>query len=436
MTASRPYVVFIAFISTLACTGVLVAGLVAQTAVASVALVGARLIDGTGRPAVENATVVIEGGRIAAAGPAASVRVPSNATRVDVSGKTIVPGLINAHGHLNAQASPTRSVRDDLLRRLHTYAMYGVTTVVSLGSNEADEMETLTLREQQRTGALDIPRIFTSGQIVADMTPEAARRSVARLAGLKADFVKFRLNGVPRDIPGDAWRALVAEARARRIPTAAHIVYLRDAKAVVAEGGNVIAHSVRDQDVDAELMAAMKARGVSYIPTLTRDLSVYVYESTPAFFSDPFFLRGRALYEEDMKAVTAPATQAQVRGDAQAQDAKRALAQAKRNLKLLSDAGVTIALGTDTGAGGSPGRWQGYFEQLELEMMVEAGLTPMQAVVAASGGAAKAMGLQGIGTLEAGAAADLLVLGKDPLADIRNTRTIEALYIAGRKLTF
>jgi imidazolonepropionase-like amidohydrolase len=198
----------------------------------------------------------------------------------------------------------------------------------------------------------------------------------------------------------------------------------------VAAGVDVVAHSVRDRDVDLAFIADMKKRGTGYVPTLTRELSVFVYESTPAFFADPFFLRGRELYQGDVTALSDPGRQAKVRQDKTAQAIKLALDQASRNLKILSDAGVTIALGTDSGAG--QGRWQGYFEHVELEMMVKAGMTPMQALVAATGAAARVSGLDHVGEIAPGKAADLLVLRANPLQNILNTRQIHSVWIAGR----
>ena len=179
---------------------------------------------------------------------------------------------------------------------------------------------------------------------------------------------------------------------------------------------------------------ALKTRNAGYIPTLTRDLSVFVYETRPAFFDDPFFLRGIALYRKEVAVLSDPARQARTRNDKQAQAIKPALQQAMKNLKPLSDAGVPIAMGTDSGAANNPGRWQGYFEHVELEYMVQAGLTPMQALVAATGGAARVMKLDGVGTIQPGKLADLLVLTADPLADIRNTRRIHSVWIGGRRL--
>jgi len=195
----------------------------------------------------------------------------------------------------------------------------------------------------------------------------------------------------------------------------------------------VFAHSVRDKDIDATLIAEMKRRNVGYIATLTRDLSVFVYETTPTFFSDPFFLRHVAEYRPQMTQVSDPAFQAKTRASKEAQVIKVALEQASRNVKIVADAGIPVAMGTDSGA--PTGRWQGYFEHVEMELMVKAGLTPMQTLVAATGGAARVMKLDSqLGTLQPGKWADFLVLNADPLADIRNTRQIDSVWIAGRQL--
>jgi imidazolonepropionase-like amidohydrolase len=166
---------------------------------------------------------------------------------------------------------------------------------------------------------------------------------------------------------------------------------------------------------------------------LTRELSVFVYETTPPFFKDPFFLRHVDAYRADMTRLSDPALQERTRNSEQAQSIKQALEQASRNVKILADAGAPIAMGTDTGAGA--GRWQGYFEHVELELMVKAGLTPMQALVAATGGAARVMKLDGrLGTLQPGKWADLVVLTANPLTDIRNTRQIDSVWVAGRRI--
>ena len=400
----------------------------------SVALIGARLIDGTGRAPIEAATLVVRDGRVEAAGPTAAVTVPAGAIRVDLSGRTIVPGLINAHAHVNASDESTQPVRDQLLAQLRLYADYGVTTAFVLGSSQADLQDAIRLRDEQERSVLDRARIYVSSPSVRDAkTPEEARQRANRDADLKVDAVKMHINGNAADMTPEVYGALIDQAHKRGLRAAAHLYYTNDAWGLLKAGIDVFAHSVRDKDIDPAMAAELKRRKVGYIPTLTRDLSVFVYETTPPFFKDPFFLRHAADYRAEMTRLVDPALQERTRNSTQAQSIKQALEQASRNVKILADAGAMIAMGTDTGAG--DGRWQGYFEHVELELMVKAGLTPMQALVAATGGAARVMRLDAqLGTLQPGRWADLLVLSANPLADIRNTRQIDSVWIAGRRV--
>lgn len=400
----------------------------------TIALIGGRVIDGTGRAPLDQADLVITDGRIAAIGASGLVKIPAGAVRVDMSGKTILPGLINAHGHLNVDGNTQLPVREHLLQRLQVYTDYGVTTVVSLGSTGVDEFEDLKIRDEQRQGTPDRARLFTAGAFAIGKTSDEARKSVDRLADEKVDIIKYKINGLPDDMTPEIYGALVDEAKKRGLRTAVHIFNLKDAKEAIEKGTDILAHSVRDQDVDQAFIAEMKRRNVAYIPTLTRDLSVFVYENEPKFFQDPFFLRGMYAYRTEVEILKAPALQEKTRNSPQAQASKQALRQAMRNLKILSDARIPIAMGTDTGSANDLGRWQGYFEHVELEMMVQAGLTPMQAIVAATGGAARIMKLDQLGTLAPGKWADLLVLNANPVTDIRNTRQIDSVWIAGRKL--
>lgn len=397
----------------------------------TVAFAGMLLVTEAGSP-VSNGVMLVREGRIVAAGPVSAVKVPADAQRVWLTGKTVIPGLINAHGH----AGDTDGLEGghysaaNVMRDLRLYAAYGITTVFSLGGDEAPAF---AARDAQETPALDRSRIYVAGPVLTPSSPDSARADVDKVAALNADIVKIRVDdnlGTAPKMRPEIYRAVIDEAHRKGMRAAVHVFYLDDAKDVVAAGADYIAHSVRDKDVDQAFVDAMKARHVLYSPTLTREVSTFVYETTPAFFSDPFFLRHAD--EKVVSALKEPVHQKAMRESTAAQRYKAALPVAERNLKKLSDAGVTIVMGTDTGP---PARWQGYFEHVELEMMVRAGLTPGQAIDAATRDAARAVGAsKEIGTLEPGKWADFVVLDGDPLDDIRNTKRLSAVYIAGNKI--
>src|SRR5579862_9899856 len=416
------------------CLCLMAIGIAAGQTSGTRAFVGARLIDGTGKPAIEHATLIIRNGHVEAVGPSSRIKPPVRAERIDMTGKTIMPGLVNAHGHvadtMGLKAGPEFYTRENLLRQLGLYARYGVTSVFSLGG---DKEEAFKLREEQATPPLRRARVFLAGTIITADTPEDARTMVDTVAATKPDIIKIRVDdnlGTTKKMSEPVYRAVIQEAHAKGLRVAAHLFYLDDAKSLLKDGADIVAHSIRDQDIDAETIALLKARDVCVIPTLTREVSAFAYGETPEFFNDPFFLR-----EADPQVLAQlrePARQKAMRESASAKGYKAGLEVANRNLKRLSEAGVRIAFGTDTGP---PARFQGYFEHMELEMMVKAGLTPMQALNAATGDAARCMKVTGqVGTLERGAWADFLVLGANPIADIHNTKTLESVWIAGDRL--
>jgi imidazolonepropionase-like amidohydrolase len=382
------------------------------------AFTGATLIDGTDRAPVPNATILVLDGRVAAAGPASSVKIPAGVERVALGGKTVIPGIVNAHGHVNGP------------KDLDTYAVYGVTTVFSLGGEPAS---VFAARDGQNTPTLKRARVFVAGPVLDPKTPEEARTQVADVVAQKVDIVKIRvddnLGTTPKMTPA-VYRAVIDEAHKRGARVATHLFYLADAKSLLAAGSDFVAHSIRDTSVDAELIAALKKRGVCVSPTLMREVSTFVYESTPEFFSDPFFLAHANM--EWVTNLKDPARQQAMRTSTSAQRYKAAFAVAKRNLKTLSDAGVPIAMGTDTGP---TGRFQGFFELMELEQMVSAGLTPRQALTAATRDAARCMHIdREVGTIEKGKWADFVVLDANPLTDITNVRRIASVWIAGNRV--
>jgi len=382
------------------------------------AFTGATLIDGTDRAPVANATILVRDGRIVAAGPASAVQIPAGAARVPLDGKTVIPGIINAHGHVNSPAD------------LRTYAAYGVTTVFSLGGEPAS---VFAARAAQATPALDHARVFVAGPVLAPTTPDEARSQVAGVADQKVDIVKIRVDdnlGTTPKMSPEVYRAVIDEAHKRGLRVATHLFYLADAKSLLDAGSDFVAHSIRDADVDADVIAKLKRRNVCVSPTLMREVSTFVYESTPQFFSDSLFLTHAN--REWMTALEKPEAQRAMRASTSAQRYKVALEVAKRNLKRLADAGVPIAMGTDTGPNG---RFQGYFELMELEQMVSAGLSPRQALNAATIDAARCMKLdRDLGTIEPGKWADFVVLDASPLANIANVRRIASVWIAGNRV--
>ena len=397
----------------------------------AVVFVGATLIDGTGVTPISNSVMVVKAGRVTAVGPAETVTTPRRAVEVDLSGRYIMPGLVNAHAHVG----DTRGLESghyseaNVLDQLELFARYGVTTVVSLGD---DQEAGIHVRDAQAVPTLSRARIFLAGTVVTGDTPAEAV-AVAEANGLMGvDFLKFRVDdnlGTAEKMRQGVYRAVIAKANELGLPVATHVYYLEDAKHLLRSGIDFVAHSVRDQPVDDELIALLRDSGACYCATLMREVSTFVYESEPEFFQDPFFLA-----EVDTAIISAlrdPARQQSVRQSRAAQSYKVGLEQAKRNLAALSAAGVRIAMGTDAGP---PGRFQGYFEHLELELMVESGMSNAAIIQAATKDAAACMGLDDVGTLQVGNWADFIVLSDDPLADIKNTRSIQHVYIAGNRV--
>jgi imidazolonepropionase-like amidohydrolase len=400
------------------------------------AFVGGRIIDGTGR-VIERGTIVVRDGRIVQVGAQDAVKVPAGAAEVNLAGKTVVPGLINAHGHVAAtsglRSAPEFYTRDNLVRQLKTYSEYGITTVYSLGD---DQDAGFTLRDESRPPvSVDRARLYVAGAVINGATADEARAMTDKVADGKPDLLKIRVDdnlGTTRKMSEPAWRAAVSRAHERNMRIAVHVFYLGDAMALVENGADFVAHSIRDVPVDSAFANALKRREVCYCPTLTREVSTFTYDSTPTWVSDPFFTK--SVSSDIVQQLSDPARQAQFRasnGYKLGLQYKTGLEVAKKNLKTLVNQGVRIAMGTDTGP---PMRFQGFFEHLEMEMMVEAGMTPMQVLVSATGDAARCHRNNDLGVIADGKTADLLVLGANPAENIRNLRSVEQVWIGGKKI--
>jgi imidazolonepropionase-like amidohydrolase len=412
----------------------------APAAAAATVFEGARLITGDGR-VIERSAFVVSGDSIVDAGASADVRVPDGARRVDLTGKTVMPALIDAHSHLGytdvrrMTTAAANYTRENLVDHLRRYAYYGIAATLSMGVDRGKLP--YELRAAPVPGAallrtagrgLALPNAGPGAEYRRDAalgvsTEAEARAAVRELAAAKVDIIKIWVDdrdGTVPKLPPPIYRAIIDEAHRAGLRVAAHIFDLEDAKELLRSGIDGFAHGVRDRDVDAEFMSLLKEHpAVWVIPNLpereTDDDLAWLADTVPA----AEITRLRAA-----RAARTPAAAKQARELYEVQ---------ARNLKRLSDAGVKIAYGTDAGIS------VGWVAHTELADMVAAGMTPMQVLVAATGTAAGIMRLDRHGTLvagkgAAGKSADFVVLDANPLDDITATRRISDVYLRGERI--
>ncbi|WP_200845198.1 amidohydrolase family protein [Roseomonas sp. 18066] len=407
----------------------------------------ARLFDG--ERVVDRPRLVIRDGRILAAGTQDSLAIPEGARRVDLAGRHLMPGLIAAHSHVGMVSGTDFGgrfyTRETVARDLAQFQRYGVVAVNALGMNRPLFHE---LRREWRDGRHGGADLYGAGpgvgmadggapppamnpepdQVARPRTPAEARAAVDAMADAGIDMVKVwidDLNHQAPKLPPAVYRAAIDQAHARGLRAAAHIHDLVDAKGAVAAGVDVIGHGVRDRPVDAALLAAMRQRGVWYIPTVNLNEAEYIYAEHPEWLEQPFF-----------RDAMSPALQARFR-DPEWRRAALGRAEGQRqqvqtniaNLRAVRAAGVKVALGTDSGA--TPLRIPGVAEHLELAHFVAAGFSPVEALTAATRAGAEVMRLPDRGRLAPGYRADFIVLRADPTVDITNSRSIEAVWRNG-----
>ncbi len=424
----------------------------------STVLTNVTVIDGTGKPAQPGSAIVMTDGKIAFVGPMAQLKAPAGAKTVDLAGKFVMPGIIDAHVHVGMMHDLTQDEKyetpENVQADLKQYSAYGVTSVQVLGT---DKDFVLQMRNQQRKSRPTMARLFSAGQGVVFKggyggllgvtqpvaTPEEARKLVDEQAAKGADFIKLWMDDerktIPVKMPYSISKAVIDEAHKKGLKAVAHVFYLADAKELVREGINGFAHMVRDQPVDKELLDMMKAKGVWMVSsTLSREMA-YSLAVMP-WLNDPFFTRG--VTPGTIEVLKSPAREkAVVLGYTMFpglpykkqvfSDMDRTLFQALENYERMAQAGILMGMGTDSGPNG---RFPGFNAHEEMQLEVMAGRTPMQAIVSATSMNARWLGDTTIGSIAAGKWADLLVLDKDPLKDIRNTETINSVYIAGNSV--
>ncbi|MDX1403019.1 MAG: amidohydrolase family protein [Woeseiaceae bacterium] len=402
----------------------------AAVAPGTVAFTGATIWDGSGSAAQPGATMLVRDGRIVGIVDSRAA-LPSGTEIVDLAGAWVVPGFINAHGHASGRWAD-EGVEDIAARvegDLALYAHYGVTTVLSLGGAPT---ESFAIRGDQDSASLDRARLLLAGEVVFSQDPaEAAAMTKANIdAGV--DWIKLRVDdnlGSIEKMSRDALAAAVNAAEAADIPVATHIFYMDDAAMMLELGTNLIAHSVRDRQVTDDFIQTLLDSGVCYVPTLVREVSTFVYGERPAFFDDPLFLE--AAKQSEIDRLSDPEFMQRMAESPTAPVYRQALKQAQENLRILVEAGVPIAFGTDSGP---PGRFPGFFEHMEFDLMSESGLTPEQILFSATSVAAQCLELDDVGTLQPGNWADFVVLSDNPLASVDALHAVRDVYVAGNSL--
>jgi imidazolonepropionase-like amidohydrolase len=424
--------------------------LYSQTRPASNAVVyeGARLILGDASASIDDGAFVVQNGRFAAVGRRVAVPVPANATRVDLTGKTVMPAIVNAHAHFGyerftkaaGESLPENFTPENLLDHLQREAFYGIGTANDGGSAPVP----LSLQFQQDQAARNVPPAaqywFNAGIVPPNGGPDSilikgtrplhanyevirapeGRAAVQDIVAKNITHLKIWLGDRGGSYPAMPWQvfdAVIEEAHKNNLRVHAHATTIRDQKDALRAGADVLVHMVQNAPIDDELSALVREKKPYWATVIALGDRSDVCEN------DPFFTQ--SLSEKIIADIRATACN-------QNPNAATRDARLKENFMKMIQSGARLILGSDTGI--RPGNAFGSGDHHEIANWVHLGLSPADAIIAATSRPAEALGLTDVGMLAQGKMADFIVLNANPLDDIKNTRQIANVYLRGARL--
>jgi imidazolonepropionase-like amidohydrolase len=419
------------------------AGQVSQATGNAVLFEGARLLTSDG-PEIENSAFVVENGRFTRIGTTGQVPLPRGAVRVDLTGKTVIPALVELHAHLGYWKGLTNTVenftRENILDHLQRFAYHGVAAVVSLGTDRR-ELAYQVRDDLRKAPPPDTARYFTAGQglslpnagpgfpmrpAVYELTTEAeGRRAVQELAERKVDrWIKLWHDPGRGKLPPPVYRAIIDEAHKHNLKVLAHVQDLAGVKELLQAGLDGFAHAAWREEPDDELVALIKQRPNVFGLTTFWAARNQIYGPRPRWMDEPL------LHETFTPAEISRLENRNMPADAPENWTAGSL---PRNLAKLKAAGLRIGLGGDIG--GISGReYFGWSSHMEMDALVRAGFAPAEAIAVATRNSAEIFGLNDLGTIATGKSADFIVLDGNPLDDIANTRRIARVYLRGQEV--